>query len=96
MEIPFKSGILHHRLRLFNFHLNPSLFSYQTFLAFFTGPSEVFAIVGLNETLGCQANEPIVWWSKDNHNLTKTDKRYTFLFNPQHFVYFDGKNPDDK
>lgn len=81
---PAKAIFLLHRLRLFNFRLNPSLFSYQTFFAFLTGPSEVFAIIGLNETLGCQANEPVIWWSKDNQNITKTDKRYAF-FNPTPF-----------
>ncbi|CRK98538.1 CLUMA_CG011889, isoform A [Clunio marinus] len=42
----------------------------------FDSPSEVFAIIGTNETLVCQANEPVVWWSKDGTNITKTDIRF--------------------
>lgn len=43
------------------------------------GPSEVFAIVGTNESLACQANEQLIWWSKDGKNITKTDKRQVSL-----------------
>lgn len=65
-----------YRLRLFKiFVLIHLYFHLKLFSLFLTGPSEVFAIIGQNETLACQANEPVVWWSKDNQNLTKTDKR---------------------
>lgn len=39
------------------------------------GPNEQFAVIGSNHILICQANEQIVFWSKDNKNITNTDKR---------------------
>jgi hypothetical protein len=42
----------------------------------FADPNGVFAIIGTSETLICQANEQLMWWSKDNKNITKTDTRY--------------------
>jgi hypothetical protein len=41
----------------------------------YLGPSEVFAVIGANETLLCQANEKTVWWTKDDKNITLNDKR---------------------
>lgn len=56
--------------QIFSIHFHFAFFSFLI-----TGPSEVFAIIGTNETLACQANEPLVWWSRDGKNITKTDKR---------------------
>lgn len=52
-----------------------TIFFFTNIFSSFLDLNELFPVIGSNETLLCQANEKIVWWTKDSTNITIDDKR---------------------